>query len=1085
MTSGLKVYKASAGSGKTYTLALEYIKEILLNPAPNAHRHVLAVTFTKDATGEMKDRILAELYGLAAGCEDSAGFLASIRKALADAGKPMEPAGVQRQAQRALHDILHDYSRLHITTIDSFFQKVLRNLARELGKGSKFNLEMNSYKVLADAVYSMIENANENPQLLNWLTTYIEGKLNDGGNWRIEREVLNFSKCIFNEYFQEHEQKLRQQLDENPMVFEQLRSQHSRTQKEAKDFFKKTFAEITALMENRHLQLNDFSRKGVVINFFRKLSEGDSANVDPHGQTIADCRIHPDKWASSKNPRAAEISDLAAERLMPLLNTSIETLIRYNTSRMITDNIYQLGLIRDITGEINRQNTENNRFMLADTALFLHRMIDDSDAPFIYEKIGAEIRHVMIDEFQDTSRIQWRNFKSLLSDILANNYFSMIVGDVKQSIYRWRNGDWRILGGIRHELRADVQSLSFNYRSEPHIISFNNALFAKSSSLLNDLFYTLFDSSSESPFPSAYDPVDVAQKTHKKDAAGYVSIDFIPVKTDSGKYSELVLKKLSEQLLQLHAAGVAAEDICILTRTNQHIVDIAAYLSTQKENHPALAGAHYLNIVSNEAFRLNSSPAVRIIIEALRVLSDPENPVCKVQLQVFFNKYVRQTESKLSRLLEKQELLPLLAQKQEELVRMPLFELTGHLFRILEVEKIAGQSNYMFSFYDAIQHYLKDYPADIPAFLRYWDDDLQFKSVPSGTGISGVRAMTVHKSKGLQFHTVIVPFCDWSLNPEKNPIIWCTPKDGLYDVELLPVKYSENMYDTVFLKEYEEETVQSWMDNLNLLYVAFTRAERNLLITGKYKKDLAAPGNIKNVSNLMQYCINELNGVYDDANLRFEYGALDGGLPRAQTLSDNLLKTTPESFDIRFLSKAFNPEKSIFKQSNKSREFIAGDESASAESAYILKGNIMHALFSQIKTMDDIPHAVDRLSDEGLIPREEKGSYRETVFRAIKNAKVEDWFSEKYRVYNECSILTEENGTITTKRPDRVLMNDTQTIIIDYKFGEPHASHHKQIEQYRQLMQQMGYPHPEAFLWYVGQVVRIIPVPAFKQQLLG
>jgi ATP-dependent exoDNAse (exonuclease V) beta subunit len=1067
--SGLKVYKASAGSGKTYTLALEYIRELLISPARNAHRHVLAVTFTKDATGEMKDRILAELYGLASGSRDAAGFLNSVQKALSDAGKPMETSDIQQRAQRALQEILHDYSRLHITTIDSFFQKVLRNLARELGKGSKFNLEMNSGKVLSDAVYSMIENANENPQLLNWLTTYIEGRLNDGGNWRIEQEILNFSKCIFDEYFQEHEQKLKKQLDENPKIFEQLWNQHSRTQKEAKDFFKKAYAEVTVLMETGNLQLADFSRKGVVINFFRRLSEGDFANANPHAQTVADCRTDPGKWASGKNPRAVEISGLAAEKLMPLLNACIETFIQYNTSRMITNNIYQLGLIWDITNEISRQNTENNRFMLADTALFLNQMIDDSDAPFIYEKIGAEIRHVMIDEFQDTSRIQWRNFKSLLSDILANNYFSMIVGDVKQSIYRWRNGDWRILGGIRKELQADVQSLSFNYRSEPDIISFNNELFSKASSLLNELFYTLFDRTSESPFPSAYATDDVTQKTHKKEIAGYVSIDFIPFKTDDGKYGELVLEKLLEQLLQLHAAGIPAEDICILTRTNKHIINIAAWLSMKKETCPALEEAHYLNIVSNEAFQLNSSPAVRIIIEALRVLSDPENPVCKAQLQVFLDKYVQQTGSNLSRLLEGKELLPLLAQEQEQLVRMPLFELTGHLFRILNVEKIAGQSNYMFAFYDAIQHYLKDYPADIQAFLKYWDEELQIKSVPSGTGISGIRAMTIHKSKGLQFHTVLVPYCDWSLYPEKNPVIWCSPKTGLYHLELLPVKYSENMYETVFLKEYEEETIQSWMDNLNLLYVAFTRAERNLIIAGKYKKDLSATGNIKTVSNLMQYCVAELNGVYDESGNHFERGVLDKGLPKAQALFDNLLKVAPEPLDIHFISEAFNPEKSIFKQSNKSREFIAGHEFPVSENEYILRGNIMHALFSRIKTTDDIPYAVDQLSLEGIIPREEKEAYMETVFQAIKKAQAEEWFSDKYRIYNECSILTEENGAVTTKRPDRVLMNGTQTIIIDYKFGEPQASHHKQMEQYRQLILQMGYHNPEVYLWYVNK----------------
>jgi ATP-dependent exoDNAse (exonuclease V) beta subunit len=1065
----LIIYKASAGSGKTYTLALEYIKELLLSPARQAYRHVLAVTFTKDATGEMKNRILAELYGLAAGCKDSATFFESLQKALSEAGNPMKPDDIRQKAHVALQEILHDYSRLHITTIDSFFQKVLRNLARELGKGSKFNLEMNNNKVLSDAVYSMIENANENPQLLNWLTTYIEGKLNEGSNWRIEREILNFSKCVFDEHFQEHEQKLKKQLDENPQIFEQLRSQHTRIQKEAGNFFKKAYAEMTAQMEAAGLRQADFNRNGVVINFIHKLSEGDFAGANSQSQVVADCRVNPDKWPSSKNPRAAEIATLAANHLMPLLNVCMETLVQYNTSRMITNNLYQLGLIWDVTNEINRQNTENNRFMLADTARFLNRMIDDADAPFIYEKIGAEIKHVMIDEFQDTSRIQWQNFKTLLADILANKYFSLIVGDVKQSIYRWRNGDWRILNHIRKELPADIRSLTFNYRSEPNIVSFNNRLFTTAASALNEIFYSLFDKTSESPFPSAYDPADVIQQSPKKTSTGFVSIDLIPSKADDGKYSERVLETLLQQLAQLHAEGIPANEVCILTRTNRHIIDIATCLAAKKETHPALYDAHYLNIVSNEAFQLNASPAVRIIVEALRTLSDPENPVCKLQLQALLDKHVLRSGNALNRLAERINSETIFTQ-QQQLIRMPLFELTGHLFRTLNVDVIEGQSNYMFAFYDALHHYLNDYPADIHAFLKYWDDELHAKAVPSGAGISGVRAMTVHRSKGLQFHSVIVPFCDWSLYPEKNPVIWCTPKTGLYDVELLPVKYTGSMYETVFRKEYEEETTQAWMDHLNLLYVAFTRAEHNLMIIGKHKKKLNDVTDVKSVSDIIQYCLCPTDGdAPGDDSLHLEYGAPDGRLPNPKADSDNRLTATPEPLNVRFVSQAFQTDRSIFKQSNRSGIFIAGDESPEPENKYIVRGNVMHALFSSIKTMDDIPLSVDRLALEGVIHQEERREYEAYIRRAIQTAGVEEWFSDQYRIYNESPIILEDKGTITAKRPDRVLINDEQTVVVDYKFGRSHPSHNRQIEEYAQLMQQMGYHRVQAFLWYIEE----------------
>lgn len=1066
---GLKVYKASAGSGKTYTLALEYIKELLLKSYRHPHRQLLAVTFTKDATGEMKDRILAELYGLADACPDSEGFLHSVKEALREEKTILSDEEIQKRASRLLQEIVHDYSRLNITTIDSFFQKVLRSLARELGKGSKFNVEMNTSKVLSEAVSAMIENANEKPQLLDWLTSYMEDKLEKGENWRIENSVLSFSQCIFNEYFQEHEHTLKKQLDSNPGIFQQIWEQHAKEQKRAKDFFKRAYAEINHLLESTGLTPADFSRKGTVLTYIKKLSEGDIAGANPHSATVQDCLNEASKWASAKNKRAVEIENLAHLNLMPLLNECIETQRQYNTSQMITDNLYQLGLIWDITNEIGKQNEENNRFMLADTALFLNRMVNESDASFVYEKIGGEIRHVMIDEFQDTSRIQWKNLHSLLSNILAENNFSLIVGDVKQSIYRWRNGDWSILNGIERELGVAAHSLRFNYRSERVVIDFNNQLFVHTASLLDDKYRGVFNEQFTSPFPSVYNPKEVEQESHKKQTEGYVSIDFVPDKTEDGKYSELVLDRVLEQLVLLHQTDIPAEKICILTRTNRSIIRIAAYLSEKKEEYRELAKANYLNIVSNEAFRLNSSPTLRIIIEAIRVLVNRDDLVHKAQLQVFSDKFIQSSEADLEQILEGDTLSSGLLEEHKTLSQMPLFELIGHLFRLFQLEKIEGQSAYMFAFYDAVSNYLKEYPSDLPAFLRYWDEELQSKTIPAGTGIQGIRAMTIHKSKGLQFDTVLVPYCDWDLYPEKSPVIWCPPKAGLYPIELMPVRYSQKMYETVFLPEYEKETSQSWVDNLNLLYVAFTRAERNLIITARQKKKLASLDDIKTVSDLLQYSTIDLQGAFDEETLHFENGRLQTPLrTEEKATSSNVLKAKPETIYTSFRSEAFHSNRSIFKQSNKSQEFIhSEEESMVSRRQYIEEGNIMHALFSMIRTMEDIDDAVCQLIFTGLIPQEKKEEYARKVRKAIEDTNVAHWFSGEFRIYNECAILTEENGTVTHKQPDRVLMNGQETLIIDYKFGEPKHSHKQQVEQYSRLMRQMNYPNVKAYLWYV------------------
>jgi len=1046
----LKIYKASAGSGKTFTLALEYIRELLVKHSHTAHRQILAVTFTKDATGEMKDRILSELYGLAFGCEDSKNFRAALTDALERSNHPMKDEEISLKSKRLLQSILHDYSHLNITTIDSFFQKVLRNLARELGRGSRFNLEMNTSKVLSEAVHSVIEKANEDHQLLDWIMAYIEGKLDEGGYWRIDREIMDFSRCIFNEYFQEHEYILKSQLENDTSIFKKIKEYHSKIQSGCKEFFKNTYNELAETLSKYGLEQEDFNRKGTVINFLRKLSDEDFKTVDAGSVTVRDCCSDAAKWPSSKTKRKDEVIALAESRFIPLLNSSLDNLRKYQTSRMITQNIHQLGLIWDITNEIGRQNAENNRFMLSDTALFLNKMIDDSDTSFIYEKIGAEIKHVMIDEFQDTSRLQWKNFKSLLSEILANNYFSMIVGDVKQSIYRWRNGDWSILGGIDEELEIKPLNLAYNFRSEKTIIDFNNQFFTQASETLNEKYISLFEGASGSPFPNAYPADDVIQKTKKENDFGFVSIDFISDdKSKEANYSELVLEKLFEQIKQLSDSGIPANKICILTRTNRNIIAIAEYLASQREDFPELTANHYLNIVSDEAFQLGSSPVLRIIIEALRVLIDPQNPVFRAKLDFYLKQHNLTSDFEL----------------REEFTRLPLLELIGHLYRLLGLKNIEKQNGYLFAFYDVTGNYLRDSASDIHAFLKFWEEELQFKSVSSGASVEGVRAMSIHKSKGLQFHTVLLPFCDWDIFPEKNPVVWCGAKEGLYDLELLPVKYSHKMFDTVFREEYRNETVQSWVDNLNLLYVAFTRAEHNLLILSKEKKKLASNDDIKKVSDLLQILVNGIDGEFDEESMHYQTGSLDTRLKDEEKTSDNILKTSPEPIESDFISEAFNPDKSIFKQSNKSREFVNPD--LPSKDSYVLHGNIMHSLFSYIRTLEDIPVAAEKLVFEGVILPVEKEDYIQKVRECIANSQVEDWFSNKYKTYAECAILVEDGGEVTTQRPDRVLFSDEETLIIDYKFGEIRPEHKKQMERYARLLEQMNRKNIRTFIWYV------------------
>lgn len=1053
----MEVYKASAGSGKTYTLALEYIKELILSKNNYAHRHILAVTFTKDATAEMKDRILAELYGLAFDCADSLTFKKSMQQCLLLKGHKLSDSQIQAKAKAVLDAILHDYSRLYITTIDSFFQKVLRNLARELGSGSKFNLEMNSMKVLAEAVHAVIENANQKPQVLEWLTTYIENKLDQDSNWRIQQDILDFSRCLFDEYFQENEHLLKAQIKEDPKIFQNLWKLENNKQKEATLIFSKAYKTFAQILMQHALEPDDFSRKGNVISFVKKLADADYASAKI-GQTIADCALDNEKWAASKSKHKKQIAILADQQMMPILNQCLETLTTFNTSRMITANLHQLGLVWDISEEISRQNADNNRFMLADTALFLNKMIDQADAPFIYEKIGAQIKHVMIDEFQDTSRLQWGNFKSLLANITANNDFSLIVGDVKQSIYRWRNGDWSILNDIEKQLPVNIHSLSFNYRSEREIILFNNDFFLKAAQTLNEKFIADFGSIFKSPFASTYQSEDLLQKSHKKERLGYVALKLLEDCKEEGGYAQMMLDETLEQIKELERKNIPPQKICILCRTNKHIIAIADFLASKKSEMPELQQKKYLDIVSSEAFLLKSSPALKILILALRSLCEPLNKIhrsCLLKVMDQSKVYINWEDM----LLEK------------NLAKIPLLELIAILIQKLNLDSLYGQSAYLFTFQDALNTFLKQAPADLYSLLYFWDSELQFKAVPAGTSIEGIQSMTIHKSKGLQFDTLIIPFCDWDLFPAKSPIVWCGSKMGEYKLALLPVRYTKKMQDTVFIDEYREETANAWMDNLNLLYVAFTRAERNLIVLGKKKKKLENLEQIKTVADLLYY-VNEAQ--YD-----LSRGELLPPDEKLVTETDNILKKTIKAIPSIYKSMPLDKKKSIFKQSNQSREFIRNikddikddnysNPAEAQDKQYIKRGNLLHKIFEGIKRMSDIPLMVEKFASQGLILPKEKDQYIDKITLAIVSSGKQEWFTDKYAAFNECEIICQQNECVVSKRPDLVLCNDKETIVVDYKSGKIRPEHHTQIQEYVDLLKQMNFPNPWAYIFPIN-----------------
>ena len=552
MSVPLTIYKASAGSGKTFTLATEYIKLLVRNPMN--YRQILAVTFTNKATEEMKTRILSQLYGIWQQLDESKDYADKVRQALHN---ELSEAVIAQRAGQALHLLLHNYSYFRVETIDSFFQSIMRNLARELNLTANLRVVLNDVQVEEMAVDQLIDSLSATDQILQWLMKYIMDNISDDRSWNVISQVKHFGRNIFQDFYKNNNDELTKLMNEKDF-FERYQQQLRKIRSLANEQMKELGNQFFSTLESEGLGIEDLSygRTGVA-SLFLKLQNGvfDESILT---KRAADCLGQPEKWCKKTHPRREQIQHLADTSLGDLLRQAFDQQPRqwklFKSADLTLRHLSQLRLLGSIEQRVRQLNDEQNRFLLSDTQQLLHELIDNSDSPFIFEKIGTQLEHIMIDEFQDTSTVQWQNFKLLLQETMSHkDSENLIVGDVKQSIYRWRSGDWRLLAGIKGQFsHADemlrVETLDTNYRSARRIVDFNNAFFTEAKQLEE---------------VTAYD--DVVQKVpSQKGDHGFVSISLLPAQD----YEQATLAALSSQVADLLADGIPASDIAILVRSN-------------------------------------------------------------------------------------------------------------------------------------------------------------------------------------------------------------------------------------------------------------------------------------------------------------------------------------------------------------------------------------------------------------------------------------------------------------------------------------------------------------------------------------
>ena len=1117
----IHVYKASAGAGKTYTLAAEFIANLLndFKTAREPHRHQLAITFTRKATTEMKERILENLYELAHCVEEQQAFLKVVRQKLL---VPASDREISLMTRRLLRQILHGYDRFHVTTIDSFFQSLLSNLAHELGLTATFKVDLNNDDLLQRGVDKMLQGLEPDSQELKWVSQYIEQRLEDDSDksWRVEHSLSNLARELTKESYVK-QRRLLQNITLDNALADSYRN-------DLRDLKKKCVADINQSAQETHdfiegsERYGRISRGGDVEKYLHRAMEYKFSKTDP-SKTVKNIVDDSRKALKAADKGVAKYESWASDLsnyLVQLLSTIDNANFTINSCDLSLQHFNELRLLDAISASVQELNTENDTFLLAYTPILFAEMVGQSEASFVFERAGTHFNHVMIDEFQDTSELQWTNLRNLFVENIAHGNSCMLVGDVKQGIYRWRGGDWSGLANIKDDAITDIQTLDSNFRSGEKIVNFNNAVFVKMAQVIADA--SEGDAAGEGGvLTSLYAEDLVKQKPVREGGFVRVLIEKKPEKTTSSAKNKADATEASEenegenkvfspeddlreQIMRLYRAGVPFDKMGILVRNNKDSGKLIEYFAEYEKEHANDKDFVRIELVSDEAYVLSASRGVQLIVKALQYI---HNATDEVALNYVLKHCPEGAKDKVRGLLEEWS--------KQSYQMLPFYDLIQQLIHHLELDKQPGEASYLYSLLDMVVAFLDDNVPDIGRFLQVCEESLGKKSVPASV-VKGVRILTIHKSKGLDFHSVFIPYCNWELvsSGQKQSMIWTSPKvDPFNKIPLLPVKLSAIAEKSIYKDEYLQELRNQRIENLNLLYVAFTRARQNLVIcaprlTRNHEKSIV-PALQRTITQLgwTELIDGDVRLEEDDTQILLEIAQPSNAecAVAAQTafLEDGetakaAMEKPKNPFKINAVTERVNLETSNhevkFRQSQSARLYNAAlmeavqADNADGDAAKLMntseldleffakreaaqrRGTLLHHLMEEIESEADVETVLQSAICEGKIaPIEEVGEMRKLLHRAMQHEIAKEWFDGTWQLYRECTILTrDENGNVHAPRPDRVMMRGDEAIVVDYKFGLPRPDYHEQVRHYCQLLQQMGKQNVKGYLWYVA-----------------
>jgi len=1032
------IYKSSAGSGKTFTLVKDYLKIALSeneNP-PQKYKSILAITFTNKAAAEMKERILAALKDLS---DFPFSSKAETLGALLTQELNIDEATLSKRAKNLFSHIIHHYGNFSINTIDSFTHSIIRSFAFDMNLPVNFSIEMNEKEIINKCIDKLISSIGQQPELTKLMLDFSKSQSEEQKSWQVDQNIKEFvSESLKNPAAQ----KLNLLKDFTINDFMEIR-------KELLDFklnFEEqlmSFADEFHKLINHHgIQKEDFANgnKGLP-SYFRKLKDKELSE-NPNSANIKKT-IEEDKWTAAKTSKQTTALILSvADDIKKIFHQANQLILQHHSEYLIADNVlknlYSLSLINEVKKIIEDFKKEENILFISEFNEKISNVVINEPVPFIYEKIGERYSHFLVDEFQDTSTLQWQNLLPLIDNSLSEGNYNLVVGDGKQSIYRWRGGEadqFQALPKLptinNTQLKtnwentltnsATIKNLDNNFRSSVNIVEFNNRLFTWIR---------------ENQLGVAQQEIynEIVQQPLQKNKGGLITIDLINKKTDEHSPYNKTLKYIQDSL----ANNYNYSDIAILVRNNNHGNDIATYLNE-----------HNIPVVSSEALLLKSCEEVNFITDVLNLLADV-NPLIHASSVIMYlckhniisSHNIDEALLKVNRSFSpEKELRNLLKQNDiqfdiKKLLLMPLLECCVEINAVFKIKK---NKNYIQFFLDEVIAYTNQNSNSLTAFLEHWEQKKEKSALKIPEDINAVKVMSIHKSKGLEFPVVILPFCNWKTYRPQS--LWIEDDQAKLPVMILGMNKSLN--NTNYAKDYDAEKERQLLDNINILYVALTRASHHMhIISEQYKKSL------DEIFTILSAFENH-NYIEEDFGKSLIIG---------EPLLHNGKSIKPKNFDYEL--NLGNWDRAI--EIKKSADYQSAETKEKIES-----GILIHQLLSKINDVEDSSKVIYDAVLEGIIKQEEANEIKNQIEELVNHPEVSKFFNKNQLNYNETELLTSTGKVL---RPDRIIIEKDCVDIIDFKTGKKLESHEQQLEEYALSMSELGYKQINKYLVYINPI---------------